>query len=152
MTNEALVARLKDLFVDCFNSKNLELIDLIYRMQGNRLMLTVLADKTAGGITLGECALLCRELKTLLEEKNIIKCDYFLEVASPGLDRPLKTKHDFQRCLNKEVVFFLNDLVHGKRQWQGLICNVDEAVVSIQAPGEFLEIPLTKINKAKLII
>jgi len=152
LTNETLVAQLKDLFAGCLNFKSLELIDLIYRMQGNRLMLTVLADKTAGNITLGECALLCRELKALLEEKNIIECDYFLEVASPGLDRPLKTKHDFQRCLNKEVVFFLNDLVNGKCQWQGLICNVDEAVVAIQAPGEFLEIPLTKINKAKLII
>ena len=152
MTNETLVAQLKDLFAGCLNFKSLELIDLIYRVQGNRLMLTVLADKTAGNITLGECALLCRELKALLEEKNIIECDYFLEVASPGLDRPLKTKHDFQRCLNKEVVFFLNDLVNGKCQWQGLICNVDEAVVAIQAPGELLEIPLTKINKAKLII
>lgn len=140
------------LFSGYLESQNLELIDLICRSEGKRRVLTVLADKPQGGITLQECAGLCRQLKNLLEEKNIIDVDYVLEVSSPGLDRPLKRQRDFLRSLNKEVVFFLNDLVNGKCQWQGVITKVDETTVFIQAPGESLEIPLIKINKAQLVL
>ena len=152
MVREALVQELNVLISGVLESKNLELIDLIHRSEGKRLILTFLADKPHGGITLQECALLCRQLKNLLEEKNIIEGDYVLEVSSPGLDRTLKRQKDFLRSLNKEVEFFLNDLVNGKCQWQGVISKVDEVTVFIQTPGEILEIPLIKINKAQLVI
>ena len=89
MIKEAWLEELKGLFLNCLNAAGLELIDLISRPEGKRLFLTVLADKPQGGITLQECALLCRQLKNLLEEKNIIDGDYVLEVSSPGLDRLL---------------------------------------------------------------
>jgi len=54
--------------------------------------------------------------------------------------------------LNKQAVFFLNDLVSGKCEWQGLISRVSQTAVFIDRPGESLEIPLIKINKAKLVI
>ncbi|MDP2927789.1 MAG: ribosome maturation factor RimP [Candidatus Omnitrophota bacterium] len=152
MVKEVLIKELNELFSLCSGKENIELIDLICRYEGNNLILRVLVDKPEGGITLGECALLNRQLGDLLEEKNIIEGDYVLEVSSPGLDRPLKRQKDFLRSLNKEAVFFLNDLVNGKCQWQGVISKVDQATVSIQAPGEILEIPLIKINKAQLVI
>ena len=152
MSLEALIKELKVLILANLESKNLEFVDLIYRTQGNRLILTVLADQPQGGINLQECALLCRQLKDVLEEKNIIAQDYVLEVSSPGLDRPLKSKQDFLRSLNKEAVFFLNDLVNGKLQWQGVICNVDADNVFIQGAGDILVIPIIKINKAQLVI
>ena len=152
MTKEAFSQELIDLILTCFTPKGLELIDLIIRPEGKRLILTVLADKPQGAITLQECALFCCQLKNLLEEKNIIDGDYVLEVSSPGLDRLLKRQKDFLRSLNKKVVFFLNDLVNGKCQWQGVITKVDETTVFIRARGEILEIPLIKINKAQLVI
>ena len=152
MSKEAIIQELRNLISTAFADKGLEFIDLIYRPEGERLMLMVLADKPPGGITMQECALLCRQLKNLLEEKNIIENDYVLEVSSPGLDRPLKRQSDFLRSLNKEAVFFLSDLVNGKCQWQGVIQKVDEAAVAIQTIDQVLEIPLIKINKAQLII
>lgn len=152
MSQEVLIKELKVLILAGLESKNLEFIDLIYRTEGKRLILTVLADRPEGGITLQECALLCRQLKNLLEEKDIITQDYVLEVSSPGLDRPLNSKQDFLRSLNKEVVFFLNDLVNGKLQWQGIICKVDADTVFIQGAMGILEIPLIKVNKAQLVI
>lgn len=152
MIKEVLIKELNVLVSACLESKNLEFVDLIYRFEGKKLILTVLADKPQGGITLQECAFLCRQLKILLEEKNIIEGDYILEVYSPGLDRLLKRQKDFLRSLNKEAVFFLNDLVNGKCQWQGVISKVDEVAVFIQVQGEILEVPLIKINKAQLVI
>ena len=152
MVKEELIKALNVLISRHLESKNFELIDLISRFDGQRLILTVLADKPQGGITMQECALFCCELKNLLEEKNIIEADYVLEVSSPGLDRVLKRQKDFLRSLNKEVVFFLNDLVNGKCQWQGIVNRVGESTVFIQVADEILEIPLIKINKAQLVI
>ena len=152
MAKEDLIKELNVLFSAYLESKNLELIDLVHRQTGAKLILTVLANRQDGAITLQECASLCRQLKNLLEEKNIIAGDYVLEVASPGLDRALKNKKDFSHSLNKEVVFFLNDLVDGACQWQGVISKVDEVVVFVQVTDKILEIPLININKAQLVI
>ena len=127
-------------------------MELICRPEANKLVLRVLADRFGGGITLGECALFNRKLSNLLEEKNLIDCDYFLEVCSPGLDSELRTQKDFLRCLDKEAVFFLNDLINGKIQWQGLISQVSQNSVIIINVEQSLEIPLIKINKAHLVI
>jgi ribosome maturation factor RimP len=152
LAKEGLIQELTDLFAPYFAEQNLELVDLILRPQGSRLMVTVLAHREPAGITLEECAKVCRSLRDLLEEKQIIPGDYALEVASPGLDRPLKVKKDFLRNLNQEAVFFLNDLVDGKCQWQGLIIKAEDATVLVQVEKGALEIPLTKINKAQLVI
>lgn len=152
MAKEDFIQELTDLVSGYLSAKGLEFIELIHRFESKRLVLTVLADKPQGGITLEECALLCRQLKDLLEGNNVIEGDYVLEVSSPGLDRPLKSQKDFLRSLNKEAVFYLNDLVNGKCQWQGIICKAEEAVVLVQVAGEILEIPLIKINKVQLVI
>jgi ribosome maturation factor RimP len=152
LAKEDFIQELTDLVSGYLSAKGLEFIELIHRFESKRLVLTVLADKPQGGITLEECALLCRQLKDLLEGNNVIEGDYVLEVSSPGLDRPLKSQKDFLRSLNKEAVFYLNDLVNGKCQWQGIICKAEEAVVLVQVAGEILEIPLIKINKVQLVI
>ncbi len=152
MIKEELAAQLQVLVSDCLAGNNLELIDLIYRQQGGRLAIIVLADKLQGAINMQECAMLCRQLKDLLEEKNIIEQDYILEVASPGLDRPLEKKEDFLRAKDKEAVFYLNDLINGKCQWQGIIQNAEQDIVFVRSRQGVIEIPLTKINKAQLVI
>lgn len=145
-----MIKELNELFLQFLSQENIELVDLICRDESNRLVLRILVDKV-GKITLGECALVNRKLGNLLAEKNIIASDYVLEVASPGLDRNLKTQRDFLRCINKEVVFYLNDLINDKCQWQGVVNKVDNINVWIENAGEILEIPLLKINKAKLV-
>ena len=134
-----------------FAAQGFILVDIVVRQGAQELSLNLFADRPQGGINLEECSLLNRLMRQGLDEKKILNGQYALEVSSPGLDRPLKTKADFIRCLNKQAVFFLNDLINGKLQWQGLIKNVGEVAVFIEREGEVLEIPLIKINKAKLV-
>jgi ribosome maturation factor RimP len=166
VAKEGLISELNSLFSGFLENKGFELVELLQQFSGPKLGLTVLVDKPpgdglastgqshkpTGGISLQECAQICKELKNLLEEKNIIEADYILEVASPGLDRPLKSGKDFKRSAGKGVVFFLNDAVDGRIQWQGVVQQVDENSVFIQAKDKVLGIPLIKINKARLVI
>jgi len=152
MDRESIIAEFKIFLADFLSRKNLDLIDVIHRYEGRDLFLRILVDKPEGGISLGECALLNRELSDILDERNILEQRYILEVSSPGLDRPLKTEADFIRSLNKKVKCFLSELINGKLEWDGVIKKAGEGKVFIETGTGMLEIPLAKINKAKQII
>jgi ribosome maturation factor RimP len=134
-----------------FSGKGFELVEIDVRNSGSGVSFTLLADRPQGGISLDECGMLNRLLKSALDEKGFLGGQYTLEVSSPGLDRPLKQKEDFRRCLGRQAAFFLNCPVNEKIEWRGLIGKVDEQSVFIDAGGGLLEIPLVKINKAKLV-
>lgn len=132
--------------------QGLVLVELICRRQGQGKILQILVDQPEGGISIDTCARLNRELGAILDEKDILGERYILEVASPGLDRPLKIKADFLRCLKKEAVFYLSGPLKGSIQWQGVIESVTEETVFIEKSGERVGIPLNLINRAKQII
>jgi len=152
MDNQGLAGELNLLLKDYLRPLGLILFGLNYRRQGSDLVLRVLVDKPAGGISMGECAALNRHIGTLLDEKGMIRERYILEVSSPGLDRPLKSKDDFLCSLNKKARFFLNSRVNGKLEWEGSINQVGEESVSISVKGYVIEVPFSEINKAKLVI
>jgi len=152
MVSQEILAELKRIIAEDLAKNNFELVEFTHRYEGRDLVLRLLVDKPQGGIAMDECESLNRSLGQLLDEKDIIPVRYVLEVSSPGLDRPLSTGKDFMRCLNKQAVFFLNEQVEGKLQVQGRITSAGDMSVSIDYSGKALEIPLTKINKAKLII
>ena len=87
-----------------------ELVEVLYRRAGRRGVLTFLVDK-AGGITLEECAAVNQRLSRYFDRLaenggsgiGFLQDAYFLEVNSPGLDRPLKTPADFQRALGQTL-------------------------------------------------
>ncbi len=151
MDRENLKQEINLLVRDLVTKQGFVLVDIILRQDGSGILLSLLLDRPQGGISLKDCSLLNRLIRQALDEKNILSGQYALEVASPGADRPLKTGEDFIRCLNKQAVFFLNDLVSGKCEWKGAIIRVNQESVFIDQAGEVLEIPLIKINKAKLV-
>jgi len=151
MNLQALKDEIGSLAGEIFASNGFVLVDIISRQDGSGLFFSLLADRPQGGISLDECALLNRLLRQALDEKDVLSGQFSLEVSSPGLDRPLKTKADFIRYMNKQAVFFLNGLINGKCEWQGEINGVNESSVFITRDGEVMEIPLIKINKAKLV-
>jgi len=152
MDRRAIVRDLNGIIGDYLKIQGLDLIELICRYEGRDLFLRILTDRPQGGITLAECARLNKQISQILDEKDILQARYLLEVSSPGLDRPLKTKNDFLRCLNKTARFFLNEAVNGKIEWAGTIGKVDDDKVCINTETGVMEIPLAKITKAKQII
>jgi len=152
MDKDQLIERLKALLSDFLLSNNLDLVDLVYRREGKDLVLRILVDKVEGGISLDECSRLNRAISDMLDVNNLLEERYILEVSSPGLDRPLSSEKDFKRCLEKNVKFFLKELINGKLEWDGLIKRVSEASVYVDVGNKVIEIPLDKINKAKRII
>lgn len=137
---------------DYLKARNLDLVELVSRFEGRDLVLRILVDKPQGGITIGECSSLNRDISRLLDERDIMTQGYTLEISSPGLDRPLKTRNDFMRCMNKPVHVFLNEMVENKLEWEGVITSVGEALVTLQVNGTAVEVPLSAINQGRRIL
>jgi len=151
MDRDYLTNVLKDLFSDYLKEQNFDLLEFIYRYEGKNLALRILVDKPEGGISIDECANINNQISRLLDEKDLLQERYTLEVSSPGLGRPLVTKKDFLRCLNKAVKIFLSEAVENKWEMQGVITRVDDDAVCIDAQGRTQAIPLAKVRKAKQI-
>ncbi|MFA5410528.1 MAG: ribosome maturation factor RimP [Candidatus Omnitrophota bacterium] len=152
MDRQELISQLRALAQEYLKERGLDLVDIIYRYEGRDLVLRILVDKPEGGISLGECAYINQELSRILDEKDMLQARYILEVSSPGIDWPLRKKEDFLRCLSRKARFFLREAVNGKIEWEGTIVKVEGESVYVDAAGTALEIPLSKINKAKQVI
>jgi len=152
MDRQAITEELKIIIDDYLRQQGLELVGLVYRQEGRDFALRILTDRPQGGINLDDCAYLNKEIGILLDEKNILQDRYILEISSPGLDRRLKTKNDFLRCLNRRVRFLLNEKIEGKMEFDGDVTGVTDLSVYINIEERKIEIPFSKITKAEQVV
>ncbi len=94
-----------------------------------------------GGISLDECELVSRALSEVLDEKDPIDRNYYLEVSSPGVERKLKTPEQFQRYLGETVDVGLYKAVKGAKLLTGTLTAYDGETVTLEVAGESVEIP-----------
>ncbi len=102
-----------------------------------------------GGVNLSDCEAVAREINVYLDEmESSLPESYYLEVSSPGLERPLFTKEDYGAFSGREAQVSLK----GGKKISGIINGVDEAgkIHFLSADGES-SIPFTDIKKGKLI-
>ena len=130
-----------------------ELVDLNLRRSGSRSILTVVADK-ASGITLDDCAEINKDLSRFFDAEtgfDFTLGPYFLEVNSPGLDRPLKTARDFERVGEESVRVTLREADGRTRSVTGKIVSVKEEAIALKEngrKGQLIMIPLASIARA----
>jgi len=151
MDSQILAERLQQLISPVLEDLQAELVELDLVRASGQIIVRLLVDKPGDRIDLDECALINRRLGDIIEEQSIIADRYVLEVSSPGIDRPLKSKGDFARNPGKLVKLFLRQPVNGKIEWDGIIKNVTETEVSVEIEGQAVVIPLSIINKGKLL-
>ncbi|TYT22530.1 ribosome maturation factor RimP [Dictyoglomus thermophilum] len=143
--------KLKEIVEPICEKYSYELVDLEYRREPHGWVLRVYIDKV-GGVTVEDCAYLSEKISKELDIKDPIPHSYILEVSSPGLDRPLKRKRDFERHMGEKVNITLLEEIEGKKKFEGKIFKVDEFSVTLKIDDSFVTIPLEKIKKAMLIV
>ncbi|WP_054701073.1 ribosome maturation factor RimP [Secundilactobacillus odoratitofui] len=134
-----------------------ELVDVEFVREGKSWYLRLYIDKP-GGITIDECALVSDEVSEQLDglDPDPIPQAYFLEVSSPGAERPLKKAADYERALNHYVHISLYQKIAGEKAYEGtmIALNDDELTLKVNLKGRIkdLVIPRTNIAKARLAI
>lgn len=97
MEDEGILNQIKQTVKAILQTRGVEMVDVIFDPRGREWRLQILVDNPEGRITVGECAQLNREIGYSLDTCDFMDHPYLLEVASPGLDRPLKTEQDFRK-------------------------------------------------------
>lgn len=100
-----------------------------------------------GGVTLDDCEKFHRAVQPGLED-----FDYdFLEVCSPGIDRPLKTKRDIEKSLGLQVEARLYKPIDGRKSVQGLLKEMNEERVVLEEGGQDVELPRSAVSQVRLV-
>lgn len=150
MQKDELLTRIRDIVSNIFDEHKIELVDMTYRREGGVKVLRILADKD-NGITVDECAKMNEIVGETLNREDFINENYVLEISSPGLDRPLKTKKDFARVKGKRIRVYTFAPIDEKKEFVGALETVDEDNITVSSDNaKFTKIPIDKISKATL--
>jgi len=128
-----------------------ELVDMEYVKEGSNWFLRVFVDKP-GGIDIDDCGKISEELSAKLDEKDPIPNAYFLEVSSPGAERPLKKTDDFRKAVGKYVYLTTYEPVDGKKEFEGTLLSFDGETAAVEVGRKQFNIPYPKIAAARLAI
>ena len=103
------------------------------------------------GISLDDCEKVSRQVEAVLDVEEPLSGSYTLEVSSPGTDRPLFNREQFQAYCGETVSLKLGRKIENRRKFFGVLEAVGEDSVSINTEGTVYEIPLQLIDKANLV-
>lgn len=124
------------------------------RNDAGKLRLQILID-TLGGINVDDCERVSKRVNKFLDESPDIpetgKGRYYLEVSSPGVERPLYKLSDYERFSGKEARLRLSDPIEGRKTFTGIIIGINEGYVELQCEDENYSIPFTNIKGANLV-
>jgi ribosome maturation factor RimP len=126
----------------------LDLIDVNVKGTGGRRLVRVIIDRK-GGVDLAKCRELSTRLSAELDAADPIEGRYSLEVTSPGIDYPLRTRRDFDRVESRTVLIHRRSAADDTvRQVRGTVIAAEDEAVVLMAQDEELRIPYGEIAKA----
>lgn len=155
MGNNEVIEKTEELVTPILNDMNLELVDVEFVNEGKNWFLRVYVDKE-GGVEIEECGQVSEQLSEKLDAEDPITFPYFLEVSSPGAERPLKTKRDFTKHTGHNVYVKLYEHIDGEKELEGTLKSFENDMATIEIKVKTrtkeMEIPYDKIAKARLAV
>jgi ribosome maturation factor RimP len=118
----------------------------------------IMAERPDGSMTVEDCETISRALSPVLDMADPVDRAYRLEISSPGIDRPLVRKSDFDRFAGHLVKIEMEIPVNGRKRFRGEIAGTDGEVARIRrddaAEGEEAEVllPIEEMSEAKLVL
>jgi ribosome maturation factor RimP len=118
----------------------------------------IMAERADGSMTIEDCEQVSRALSPVLDVADPIERAYRLEISSPGLDRPLVRRSDFERYAGNAVKIEMALAIDGRRRFRGTLLGVDGEKARVRradaAPGEDADVLLSieEMAEAKLVL
>ncbi len=145
----------EELVIPILDELALELVEVEYVKEGKSWFLRVYIDKETG-VDIEDCGTVSEKLGEKLDETDPIPQNYFLEVSSPGAERPLKKEKDFHKALGKNVYIKTYEPILDEKEFEGILKSFDgkEVVieVKIKTRKKTVVIPFEKVAKARLAV
>ena len=119
---------------------------------GNPSTLQIMADRLDGQIGVDELAEINTSVGTILDVEDPIPENYTLEISSPGIDRPLTRKKDFDSFQGFETKVETTELIDGRRRFRGVLAGVNNDEVLINLEEGTIGLKFTWLSDARLVL
>lgn len=130
---------------------NFELVDVEYVKEGSSWFLRIYVDKE-GGIDIDDCGLISEYTSQQLDLNDPITDVYFLEVSSPGAERPLKKSTDITKAVGKDVFVTVYEALDGLKEFEGRLLSFEDDILVIAIGKKQHSIPYSRVASARLTI
>lgn len=147
-TNE-IIGKIEKIVLPVLKDLGLELVDVEYLQEGGYFYVRVYIEFLDKEVSLDDCA----KVSTLVEDDidKIIDEKFFLEISSPGVERPLKKEKDYIRFTGNKIKVSLKHKLNDNKNFEGILEKFENETVTLDTEKEKLEIPFKEIRKANLV-
>lgn len=136
--------KLEEKIKDLVESYDFELVELNIKEKKPALFEIIIYKKE--GINLEDCTLISRAVDNEIDLDEYFKNDYRIEVASPGLDRKLKTADDYRRNIDNDVEVRLYKKMDNKKEFIGKLTDYNDKEIFLIIEGDTIGIPIENIS------
>lgn len=147
---EIILKKIENIVTPVAESTGLSLVDIEYLQDGGYWYVRIYVEKENEDITLEDCAALSNKIDEDIDK--LIDQRFFLEVSSPGIERPLKKIADYIRFKGEKAKLSLKHKVNDNKNFEGIIVDCKDNIIFLEIKEqEIMEIPFSEIRKANLV-
>jgi ribosome maturation factor RimP len=151
MARPEWVADVERLAEEVATRRGLTLVAVDVVGDGRRPVIRV-SIEDENGLDVDRCAEVADELGRALDLHDPVPHAYTLEVASPGLDRPLRKAADYERFRGRKVEVTTSAPINGRRRWKGRLIGLEGDDVILDVDGGRAVLPIGSISRAQLVV
>ena len=147
---EIILKKIENIVTPVAESMGLSLVDIEYLQDGGYWYVRIYVEKENEDITIEDCAALSNKIDEDIDK--LIDQRFFLEVSSPGIERPLKKIADYIRFKGEKAKLSLKHKVNDNKNFEGIIVDCKDNIIFLEIKEqEIMEIPFSEIRKANLV-
>ena len=117
--------KIEELVKPIIENLGYKIYDVIYQKEGKDNYLRIFIDSPKG-IDLNDCEKVNDGINDLLDEKDYIKAQYYLEISSPGIERNLRRDEQFLENMNKKIEVHLYNSINNTKVITGILKEYNE--------------------------
>jgi ribosome maturation factor RimP len=167
MSREERLQQMRETATRVARSLGLEIFDVQFRREMGGWVLRVIIDRPTRideqgrvivelpehSIGVADCERVSHDLSALLDVEDPVDQAYTLEVSSPGLDRPLRDRRDYERFAGRIAKIVVRDAIDGQMHFEGRLRGVeDEALVLESGRTKVTRIPFDNVARGRLAV
>lgn len=139
-----------DIALPIVEGEGYEIYDVKYVKEGPHWFLRLFITRDEG-VNVDDCETISRALGTVLDEKDCITSNYFLEVSSPGIERLLCQDEHFENAVGEKVKVKLYKDIDGLKEIEGILLSAEHSRIVVQTNSSQTEIEKKNIAKANIM-
>jgi len=151
LSTSAIKTAVEAIMTPYLEENGFELVDIEYVKEGSNWFLRIFCDRE-GGIDIDECVRISEYASEQLDIHEPISGAYFLEVSSPGAERPLKKPEDVQKAIGKNVLVTTYEPINKMKEFEGQLLAFNGEELTVRVGNHDYTLPYAKVASARLAI